>query len=389
LPGSVFARQTLTVRALTASNAVHTDGAVALVGVGLIGGSLGLALRARTGIADVRGFDADPAAVSAALDRGAITHGCASLAEAVDGAGTVFVAAPVSRIAELAREALAATGPDCVVSDVGSSKGLVLAALDSRERERFIGGHPICGSERGGVANARADLFVGATYFLTPAPEARPELYERLHATIAATGARPSAIDPDVHDRLMALVSHLPHVLASALIHQAADTAPQGREALRSAGPSFADLTRVAGANPPLWADILLANAEAVREAIAEQIRRLNDVDRAIASGDRTWIREFMERAAAGRARLREAQADVLAEPWRVVVAMPNRPGVISDIATVLGHAHINIEDMALRSGAGEEEGELSLAVSGRDVAERAAALLSTRGYFVRVEEIE
>jgi prephenate dehydrogenase len=178
-------------------------------------------------------------------------------------------------------------------------------------------------------------------------------------------------------------------VLASALIHQAADTAPQGREALRSAGPSFTDLTRVAGANPPLWADILLANADAVRAAIADQVRRLSDVEQAIASGDRTWLQEFMERAAAGRARLREAQADVLAEPWRVVVGMPNRPGVISDVATVLGHAHINIEDMALRSGAGEEEGELSLAVSGREVADRAEALLAARGYFVRVEEVE
>ena len=212
--------------------------------------------------------------------------------EAVDGAAAVFVAAPVGMIAGLARQALAASSADCVVSDVGSSKCSVLAQLTTVERERFIGGHPICGSERGGVEHAREDLFAGATYFLTPAAEARPELFERLHGIVAATGARPSAIDPDVHDRLMALVSHLPHVIASALIHQAAATAPQGREALRSAGPSFTDLTRVAGANPPLWADILLANRDAVIGAIDDQVQRLGEVVTALGFGRSNLARD-------------------------------------------------------------------------------------------------
>ncbi len=364
-------------------------GPVAIIGVGMMGGSLGLALRARAGVADIRGFDPDPAAVRAGLARGAITHGAATAGEAVDGAAAVFVATPVGLIAGLARQALAVSAQDCVVSDVGSSKSGVLGALSASERERFIGGHPVCGSERGGVAHAREDLFAGATYFLTPAAEARPELFERLHTIVAATGARPSAIDADVHDRLMALVSHLPHVIASALIHQAAATAPQGREALRSAGPSFTDLTRVAGANPPLWADILLANRDAVIRAIGEQTERLGEVAAALASGDREWLEGFMDAAADGRARLREAEPEVLSEPWRLVVAMPNRPGVISDVATILGHAHINIEDLSLRSGAGEEEGELSVVVTGQPVAERAADLVTRRGYSARAERVE
>lgn len=364
-------------------------GPVAIIGVGLMGGSLGLALRARAGVQDIRGFDPDPAAVRAGLARGAITHGAVSADEAVDGAAAVFVATPVGLIAGLAREVLAASASDCVVSDVGSSKSSVLAGLSPVERERFIGGHPVCGSERGGVEHAREDLFAGATYFLTPAPEARPELYERLHTIVAATGARPSAIDADVHDRLMALVSHLPHVIASALIHQAAATAPQGREALRSAGPSFTDLTRVAGANPPLWADILLANRDAVIRAIGDQAERLSEVATALEAGDRDWLEMFMSGAAAGRARLREAEPEVLPEPWRLVVAMPNRPGVISDVATILGHAHINIEDLSLRSGAGEDEGELSVVVTGQATAEHAGDLVTRRGYTVRTERID
>ena len=363
-------------------------GPVAVIGIGLIGGSLGLALRQRAGVAEVRGFDPNPAALSEALELGAVTRACGSLQEALDGVDAAFLAAPVGMLGDLARQVLGETGPNCMVSDVGSTKGNVLNALDGEDRSRFIGGHPICGSERGGVAHARADLFAGATYFLTPTHETRPDFYERLHGLVTAIGAQPSAIDADVHDRLMALLSHLPHVIASALIHQAAATAPQGREALRSAGPSFVDLTRVAGANPALWADILLENAGAVTAAIADQAQRLQDVADAIGSGDRAWLTTFMEGAAVGRARLREAPPEVLAEPWRVVVAMPNRPGVISDVTTVLGHAHINIEDFSLRSGAGEDAGELSLVVAGEAVAERATALLAARGFSARSEAV-
>ncbi len=331
------------------------------------------------------GADPDPGALRAGLAAGAITDAAGSLEEAVRGATAVFLAAPVGDLPGLARRALAASADDCLVSDVGSAKTGVMSALGARERERFIGGHPVCGAAQGGVAFARADLFVRATYFLTPAPEARPELVERLYGLVTAIGARPAAIDPDVHDRLMALVSHLPHVIASALIHQAAATAPSGREALRSAGPSFIDLTRVAGANPALWADIMLANRRALVGALSDQAARLDDVRRALEAGDRAWLEEFMRGAAEGRERLRAAEAAPAEGRWRVVVGVPNRPGAISEIATALGHAHINIEDLALRPGpSGGGQGELTLAIGGEGPAREAERLIAERGYAVR-----
>jgi prephenate dehydrogenase len=362
---------------------------VALVGVGLIGGSLGLALRARAGVPEILGHDPDPRALEAALRAGAITRAAPSLEAAVARAEAAFLAAPVGELPGLARRALAGSGEGCLVSDVGSTKAGIMAALEPGQRERFIGGHPICGAAQGGVANAREDLFVRATYFLTPAAEARPELVERLFALVGALGARPAAIDPAVHDRLMALVSHLPHVVASTLIHQAAATAPQGREALRSAGPSFADLTRVAGSNPPLWADILLANRDALLDALADQGARLEEVAAALRAGDRDWLVGFMRGAAAGRERLLAAQAPGVARPWRVVVGVPNRPGVISEIATALGHAHLNIEDLALRPGPSGEGGELSLVMGGEEAARKAERLIVERGYAVAAAEVD
>jgi prephenate dehydrogenase len=179
----------------------------------------------------------------------------------------------------------------------------------------------------------------------------------------------------------MALVSHLPHVLAGALVNQAAATAPGGREALRSAGPSFVDLTRVAGSNPPLWADILIANRDAVLAELRGYLGRLGEVEAAVARGDRDWLLGFVGDAAEARTRLRAPVDDGPAEPVRVVVAVPNRPGVISEIATALGHAHINIEDLSLRPGPQDGEGELVLLVDGPGAGDAAVRLVGDRGY--------
>lgn len=357
-------------------------GPIAVVGVGLMGGSLGLALRA-AGVADVVGID--PEAAAAAVRLGAVTRATADLEEGVAGARAVVIAAPVPQIPGLVRRVLAATGEDCLVTDLGSAKRAVVEALDPAHRRRFIGGHPICGGERSGVTSARADLFRGATWFLTPTAEAASALYERAHALVAAVGAVPVAIDAAVHDRLMALVSHVPHVLAAALIHQAAATAPEGREALRSAGPSFDDLTRVAGSNPPLWADILLANRAAVVEALDAFAARLGAVSGAVARGDRRELLDFVAGAGEGRRRLRQGRAEPEdARAWRLSVVIPDHPGAISAIATALGHAHINIRDLLLHPGPPGGVGELVLVIPGDGDAERAEHLIAARGYGVR-----
>ena len=194
---------------------------VAVIGVGLMGGSLGLAARERGGVAEVRGFSQTQATLDLALERGAITRACASLEEAASGADIVFVCTPVRRVVEHVKAALAAAPPDAVISDVGSTKGPLMRALSPLEQERVVGGHPLCGSESAGVANARASLYDGATYFVTPGAHVLTGAYQLLYGFLGDIGARPVAVDPDEHDRLMAVVSHLPHVLANVLMTQA------------------------------------------------------------------------------------------------------------------------------------------------------------------------
>jgi prephenate dehydrogenase len=269
---------------------------VAVLGVGLIGGSIGLAARARAG-AQVCGYDPDTAACETALERGAIDRRAPDIATAVAGADVVFAAAPVGALAQTVSEALAGAEPDCVISDVGSTK---LALEDARRDRRFVGGHPLAGAETAGVTGAREDLFEGAIWYLTPTQTSDPVLYERLRDLIERLGAHPQVVDAGAHDHLMACVSHLPHVLANVLAAQAAG-AFEREGSPPTAGPSLQDLIRVAGANTAIWTDIYLANRDALVEAIDELTGRLAQVRAALQAGDARALCDWNERARSER----------------------------------------------------------------------------------------
>jgi prephenate dehydrogenase len=350
---------------------------IGVVGVGLIGGSVGLAVRERLG-AEVTGYDPDGGALTAAVERGALDRAASGVADAVAGAEAVFVAAPVGALPAAVGEALAAAGPDCLVSDVGSTKRALVAAIDD---ERFIGGHPLAGAASPGVKHARAELFDGATWYLTPTARTRGTLYERLHRLISGLGARPVAVDAETHDRMLATVSHLPHVLANVLVAQAASALdePAGDTgSLPATGPSFRDLTRVAGANTAIWRDIYLANADALLGAIDDAVARLGDVRAALSAGDGDAIAAWNDGAREQRRRLSEADlagGDVA----ELRVSVPNRPGVVAQVALALGRAGVNIADMALHPAPDRSSGVIVLWVAGHARAE-AGELLAGLG---------
>jgi prephenate dehydrogenase len=338
---------------------------IAVVGTGLIGGSVGMAARRRLD-AEVRGCGPE---APRAVQLGAIDIACATVEEALDDAEVAFVATPLGVLTQTVSEVLTAAPADCVVTDVGSTKAAVMAAQDD---PRFVGGHPLAGGEAAGVDHAREDLFEGAVWYLTPGPDTTGVLYERLHRALTGIGARPAAIDADVHDRLMAAVSHLPHVIANVLVAQAFRALDDG-ETLPATGPGFRDATRIAGANPPLWADILLANREATVAQIDEAMARLGEARAALAEGDRDGLLRLQSEAAEERQALLQAQLG--GGPQRELhVMVPNRPGVIADLALRCGRAGINISDMTL-SPLDAHQGEVTLWVDERD-AERASSLL-------------
>ena len=320
---------------------------VAVVGVGLIGGSVGLAARDRLG-ADVR--ESDP--------RG--RPGRCAEARAT-GADVAFVAAPLGVLRRRHRRGPGrrARGlrrhrrrldqaPRCCATTNASSAATRSPAPSSAARE-----------------HARADLFDGATWYLTPTSRTGGILLERLHRLIAGLGARPRSIDADEHDRMIAGVSHLPHVLANVLVKERA-AAP--------IGPSFRDATRVAGANPPLWRDIYLANRTELSRAIGAIRAELAAVDRALLEGDGEWLEDWQAFAADRRRELLETEGvgGALAE---VRVVVPNRPGVVAELALALGREGINIHDMSLSPSADNTRGEVAFWVPEAE-AQRAAEVV-------------
>lgn len=357
----------------------HTT--IAIIGVGLMGGSLGLAARERLGVERVFGYSRTERTLHQALEMGAITDEASSVEEAVSSADFCFVATPVRSILAVARQALAASPPRCIVTDMGSTKSSLMAALTSEEEKRFIGGHPVCGSETAGVANAREDLFDKATYFLTSGVGVDPSNYERLHGFIAGIGARPTAIDPDAHDRIMALVSHLPHVLANSAMNQVGSVNLNGREALLSAGPSFRDLTRVAGSNPSVWTDIFMENRRWLAEALREHASGIQQIIDALDQGNESFLREMIVKAAANRNRMLAAEHLEPLDLYVVKVPVPDRPGVLSSVTVALGNAGINIDDLAFHRISVEQGGVLSLVVSGGETGQRAVEILRGLGY--------
>lgn len=359
-------------------------GRVAVVGTGLIGASAGLAAR-RAGARRVSGWDPDGDVLGVAAERGAV-EAAGSLAEAVDGADLVVAAAPVAELPATVRAVLDAASEGCAVTDVGSTKSAVCAAAGGDGR--FIGGHPICGAETRGPERATAELFEGATWFLTPAAGTGPGLLRRVHGFVTALGARPVAIDPGAHDRLVALTSHLPHVLANVLLNQAGASRIDGHDPLQAAGGSLRDMTRVAGANPRIWVDIFLDNREALAAALGDQRRRLEQVEAALAAGDAGFLARWIAEAAGNRRRLLATAYDDPGALQRLRVHLPDRPGVLAGIFQALGAERINVEDFEMEHLSTERGGTLTILVAGESEAARAASLLEEQGYGVVVAPV-
>jgi prephenate dehydrogenase len=356
---------------------------LALVGTGLIGTSIGLAAK-RGGEVSVAAFDPDPAALEVALERGAVDLAAGSIGEAVADAELAVVAAPVAAVAAQVRAAIEAGG-ECTVTDVGSTKSWA-AELPSA---RFIGGHPVAGSEANGPAHARAELFDGATWFLTPSAATDPERYRFLHGFVAGLGAIPVAVDPRAHDRLLALTSHLPHALANLLLNQVGGSRVEGHEPLAAAGGALRDMTRIAGANPRIWVDIFLDNAEPLRAALGEHRRAVERLEAALDAGDAGYLARWIGESGAHRRGLLAGVYAGAGPVHRLLVRVPDRPGVLAGITLALGAERINIEDFELRHESPERGGLLTVLVAGEGEATRAAALLEGQGYSVDVSPLD
>ena len=275
---------------------------LAIVGVGLLGGSLAKAARARGVASEIVGVGRDLGRLEPAHRDGVLDRITTNLAEGVSDADVVVLAAPVITILALLESIAKIVGPDTIVTDVGSTKGAIVAAADQLSRThplRFVGSHPMAGSEQSGYAHARVDLFQGATVIVTPSDNCEPSSAKRIVGLWEGVGAgRVVTLDPDAHDRAVAAISHLPHLVAFALV-DAVERFEPGAFALAAGG--FRDTTRIAAADPTMWEEIFLANRDAVAAGVNVFREALADLEHLIASRDSVALRSAIARIKARR----------------------------------------------------------------------------------------
>jgi len=338
----------------------------AVVGTGLIGTSIGLALRAQGW--HVSGRDRDPARAEAARVRGAIDV----VGDDAD-AEVTFVATPVGAVAAEAAVALKGRG---VVTDVGGVKSSIVASIDDA---RFVGGHPMAGSEQDGVAGADPYLFSGAVWVLTPVAETNAGAHSLVRSVVSSLGAEVLELSPEDHDALVAVVSHVPHLAAAALMGLAAERAEAHGALLRLAAGGFRDMTRVAGGDPGIWPDICAENSVAIVELLAALEAALAAMRERVAGGDRAGLFEALQLARTARTHLpgRLPDPGAMAE---LRVPVPDRPGVLADITTLATELGVNIDDLEIAHSSEGDAGVVILLVRSASV-ERLAGALATRGY--------
>ncbi len=359
----------------------------AILGVGLIGGSLGLRWRQQGVVDRVVGFGRTRAHLERAVELGAVDEIAADLPEALRGADLVVLAAPVGTCLQLGPRVAALADPASLITDVGSTKkalALIMAeALKARGQgaPHFIGGHPMAGAERAGVEAADPLLFEQAVWALCPAAGTPEDVLGRMVALVEATGAHPLLLDPEQHDRRVAAVSHLPQLAAVALAEAAGLAAQEDPELLAMAGGGFRDTTRIAQSPASMWLDVLATNREAVLEQMDALAALLDHMRAALADEDQDAIREHFARAAAVRQRVPARQKGLLPRYHDLVLYVPDRPGVIGALCLALGERQINVQDieiLRLREGEG---GTLRLGFARDDLAQAALGVLTDLGY--------
>lgn len=353
---------------------------VAIVGVGLIGGSLGMAVNRKSLAREVLGLGRSRDALELAVEHGAV-HSISMDFRDVAGCDLVVVATPVGSTLGIMSALSPYLDPGALITDVGSTKaGIVEQAEKALPAGAvFIGGHPMAGSEKGGIAGADPYLFENAFYILTPGKNTPGEYLDRLVELVEGIGSRPVLMDPGEHDLSVAAVSHLPHLVAATLVNCLFDLPGGEKKSLLAAG-GFRDTTRIAAGSPEMWRDIFASNRGSVLKALNAFRTRLNQFQEHLESCDHESIYQLLDRARTLKKGMPARRKGYLPALWEIVVTVPDEPGVIARLATILGNEGINIYDIEIMRVREGEGGTIRLAFAGETEQERAVSLLTSSG---------
>ncbi|TBL79729.1 prephenate dehydrogenase [Paenibacillus thalictri] len=352
---------------------------IVIFGVGLIGGSLALCFKDKPGLRVV-GHSNNPKSVEKYLQRGVVDHATTSMEEAVKDADFIFLGVPVGNLEDyICRLNELPLKPGCIITDVGSTKASITACAEKlrlQEGVHFIGGHPMAGKEKSGVEAATSLLFENAYYVLTPTENTPQEAYDRLFKLLQYTRAHIVKVDANMHDTIVGAISHLPHIIAVALVNQISKYNETNSLYKDLAAGGFRDITRIASSDPVIWRDILSNNRDVLLELLKDWNREIDTFIQLLSDDDGAGIEDQFRQANRFRNELPERRKGMITSLHEIYVDIPDQPGIVGQIATLLGDCRINLSNLQIIESREDIPGVLRLSFREEDHMEKAFELL-------------
>ncbi len=357
---------------------------ISVIGLGLIGGSLAKAFRQKSEQLRIYAVDSHDPSLRLAEKDGVISRGFNECCYEVYNSDIIFICTPVSKAIDYLSLLSGRVKENCIISDVASTKGEICAFIEGLEGAPvFIGGHPMAGTEKSGYANSFAHLFENAYYVLTPSKTSTEPAMGTMESILKSIGAIPIAVPPEEHDMVTGCISHVPHIVASALV-----TLASGKESgdglikLLAAG-GFKDITRIASSNPTMWENVVLSNSKIVTGLLNDYKDILEKIIGDIKSSDNREIYDFFNRAKAFRDSFATRSTSLIPPSFGLVVDVKDEPGIIGKIATLLGDSGINIKNINVSNSREFEQGCLRITLSDQANTDKAYEILSASSYKV------
>jgi prephenate dehydrogenase len=359
------------------------DKKFAIIGLGLIGGSLAKAFRQRLGVHDIIAVDKCAHSIEQAVNDGIISCGFTEIGRQVWSSDFIFVCTPVKEITGILDMAAENAKPGCIITDVGSTKAGIIDFVSNMDAQFcFIGGHPMAGTEKTGYSSSFAHLFENAYYILTPCRNVQQASIDILAGLVKGIGGIPVILEADEHDKIAAGISHVPHLIASALVNlvKEMDGALDGKMQMLAAG-GFKDITRIASSSPEIWESIILSNKQEAENVLEAYIDILKKIKSSVNLGDSDSIYSFFETARNYRKSFSSTKKGLIAPLYDIIVDVVDKPGIIGKIATLLGSSNVNIKNINVSNSREFEQGCLRITLPDPESACKALDILGNSGY--------
>ena len=357
---------------------------VTIIGLGLIGGSLAKALRRIDGIEKITGIDTNEDSLNSALAEGVLDRTYTLIDKNIHDSDLVFVCTPIHRITDYIKKLINVVKPSCIITDTGSIKGALVEKLESITGQlNFIGGHPMCGSEKSGYEASRSYLFENAYYILTPSDKTQHKTIELMEKIIIAIGGIPVIINSKMHDTVTGAISHVPHVISAALVNLVEEMDYKEKYMQKLAAGGFKDITRISSSKPDMWQNIVLSNKNQIRDILKQFSEKVNQFIIWLDNNNSEDIYNFFDSAKKYRDTFTSRNVGLIAPFYDLSVDIEDKPGEIGKLTTLLGQNKVNIKNINVSNSREFEHGCLKITFSDLDNVDRAYKLLKSCKYTV------